>query len=228
MIKYKVNSSKDLAIVIAHFDKYPLITQKQADFLLFKEAFSLFSRKEHLTSNGLQQIVNLRASINTGLSSELKAAFPNTIPVPRPLVELSSSINPYWLAGFVSGDGCFQVKISKSVKSKLGFSVALKFQITQHSRDAELMRNFISYLGCGKYYQGTNRENGNLEVQMFSDVIEKIIPFFDQYPILGVKGLDYADFKKVGGMMKAGRHLTQEGLEEIRKIQTGINTGRSW
>ena len=46
----------------------------------------MMSRKEHLTFEGLQQIVNFKASMNLGLSNELKKAFPNTMPVPRPLV----------------------------------------------------------------------------------------------------------------------------------------------
>jgi hypothetical protein len=43
-------------------------------------------RKEHLTQKGLIAIVNIRASINLGLSDELKEAFPNTVPVKRPTV----------------------------------------------------------------------------------------------------------------------------------------------
>jgi hypothetical protein len=43
--------------------------------------------KEHLTPEGLQKIVNLRTSLNLGLSEDLKIAFPNTILVPRPLVQ---------------------------------------------------------------------------------------------------------------------------------------------
>jgi len=46
----------------------------------------IISRKEHLTTEGLRKIVNLRASMNNGLSDELKGAFPDTIPVQRPLV----------------------------------------------------------------------------------------------------------------------------------------------
>jgi hypothetical protein len=33
--------------------------------------------KEHLTLSGLQKIVNLKASLNNGLSKSLKEAFPN-------------------------------------------------------------------------------------------------------------------------------------------------------
>jgi len=40
-------------------------------------------RGEHLTSEGLQAIVNLRASMNLGLSEKIQAAFPQTIPVQR-------------------------------------------------------------------------------------------------------------------------------------------------
>jgi hypothetical protein len=68
-------------------DKYPLLTQKKADFLLFKQVVDLINRKEHLTPSGLQQIVNIRASINKGLSSNLKAAFANTLPVQRPFIQ---------------------------------------------------------------------------------------------------------------------------------------------
>jgi hypothetical protein len=46
----------------------------------------IMSRKEHLTIEGLQQIINIKATINRGLSDDLKKAFPNTIPVQRPLV----------------------------------------------------------------------------------------------------------------------------------------------
>ena len=43
-------------------------------------------RKQHLTQKGLTAIVYIRASLNLGLSDELKEAFPNTVPVNRPLV----------------------------------------------------------------------------------------------------------------------------------------------
>jgi hypothetical protein len=33
-IQYRISSVKDLSVVIDHFDKYPLITQKRADFSL--------------------------------------------------------------------------------------------------------------------------------------------------------------------------------------------------
>ena len=55
------------------------------------------NRKEHLTIEGLQKIVNLKASLNRGLSDELKAALPQTISVqgnPRPLVQDQKILDP--------------------------------------------------------------------------------------------------------------------------------------
>jgi hypothetical protein len=56
-----------------------------ADYYLFKQAFDLVSRKEHLTQEGLNKILAIKASINRGLSEGLNPAFPNIIPVQRPL-----------------------------------------------------------------------------------------------------------------------------------------------
>jgi hypothetical protein len=51
-IQLRVSSVKDLQVIVDLFDKYPLITQKLADYLLFKRAFELINRKEHLTTEG--------------------------------------------------------------------------------------------------------------------------------------------------------------------------------
>jgi hypothetical protein len=87
MCTYRVTSVKEiLGVLIPHFDKYPLRTQKAADCSIFKEIVTIMDRNGHLTVEGLQTILNLRASLNLGLSEALKAAFPNTIPVARSLV----------------------------------------------------------------------------------------------------------------------------------------------
>ena len=58
-------------------------------------------------------------------------------------------VEPYWLVGFTSGEGCFFINMIKS-KSKLNEQVQLVFQITQHTRDEILMKNLISYFGVSQ------------------------------------------------------------------------------
>ena len=61
-VQYSVNSIKDLKVILNHFDKYPLITQKLADYLLFRAVVNMMINKQHLTSEGLHQIVSIRSS----------------------------------------------------------------------------------------------------------------------------------------------------------------------
>jgi len=61
--------------IIPHFEKYPLITKKHADYLLFREVVLMISRKEHLTDIGIQTIINIRATMNRGLTPALIEAF---------------------------------------------------------------------------------------------------------------------------------------------------------
>ena len=86
-VLYNVSSQQDLTnVIIPHFDKYLLITQNKADFLLFKKVVYLMVRKEHLTIKGLENIVAIRASVNWGLSDKLATKFSNVEVVPRPIV----------------------------------------------------------------------------------------------------------------------------------------------
>lgn len=55
----------------------------------------MMQRKKHLTAEGLQKIVNIRASLNKGLSSLLLEGFPNTVTLATPLLPpLSAKLDP--------------------------------------------------------------------------------------------------------------------------------------
>ena len=223
-IQYLVISIEDLAKIIHHFKINPLKSKKCADFELFSQAFELIKAKEHLTEEGFYKILTLKASINWGLSDNLKAAFPAVVPVERPEVFIQNNLeDPFWLAGFTSGEGCFLINIYKS-QTKLGETVKLEFQLTQHIRDENLIKSFISFFQCGTIRQ--RHDALDFRVYKLSDITDKIIPFFQKYRIRGVKALDFEDWCKVAEMMKVKKHLTAEGLEEIRKIKAGVNRGR--
>lgn len=219
-VQYRVTSVKDLMeVIIPHLEKFPLITQKRADFILFKQVVNLMYNKEHLTIEGFQKILNLKASINLGVPTSLKSAFPNIIPVERPRVENSVISNPFWLAGFTSGEGCFMINITKKY-------VQLVFSINQHIRDKELMENLISYLGCGTFRARVNKDHAEFRVTKSENLTGIIIPFFNKYPIVGVKALDFVDWCKAANIVKDKSHLSTEGFKEISKIKAGLNKGR--
>jgi hypothetical protein len=224
-IQYRVSSLKDLEVVLNHFDKYPLITKKQADYILFKEAVSLIKNKEHLSSEGLLKLVSIKGILNTGLSEKMKESFPNVNMVIRPEVNLSDIKDLNWIRGFSEAEGSFQV-IIQEVKEKAKFYVSLRFCITQHNRDKELLKKFVNYLNCGRYCESSSRNEGQYIVSVFSDITGKIIPLFNEYPLIGTKKENYLDFIKIAELIKVKDHLTKEGLDKIKLIQNNMNKKR--
>jgi len=115
------------------------------------------SQKVHLTPEGLQQIINIRASMNWGLSEKLKSEFIDHTPIFRPFIDTTKIADPNWLAGFTTGESNFGVHIQKS-NTKIGHQVRLKFIISQHERDIKLMNLIMQYIGCGQIYKKKFRQ----------------------------------------------------------------------
>ena len=223
LIQYRIQTSDELAILIQHLENYPLITQKKADYELFKKAYELVIKKEHLNKEGILKIVSFKASMNLGLSEQLKDAFPEVIPATR-LTDFSVSIpDCNWLSGFASAEGCFMVGVAKSNLYSTGYQIYLTFIITQHVRDELLMNCLIDYLGYGRLSR--KKDVYELQVSKFSDV-NKVLAFFEKYPILGEKAKDFSDFSIVASLMKKNVHLTEEGVAKIQEIKKGMNRGR--
>ena len=178
--------------------------------------------------DGLLKIVAIKASMNNGLSNQLKESFPNLTPVLRPVIKDQEIPDPYWLAGFTSGEGSFVIRIEKSLTHLLGFQILLRFTLSQHYRDKQLMESLIKYLNCGNIEKVSTRSGiVTFVVYKFHDIFEKIIPFFQKYQIIGIKSEDFKDFFLVAYLMKEKKHLTKEGLDKIKKIKAGMNKGRS-
>lgn len=105
---YQVRSINDiLKVIIPHFDKYPCITQKQSDFFIWKKIIELMNKGEHLNKDSLINIISLKASLNKRLSVKLKRYFPIVTEIKRSKINLPENIDPNWIAGFFSGEGCF-------------------------------------------------------------------------------------------------------------------------
>ncbi len=228
-LQYTIKSLKDLERIISHFDTYPLLSQKWVDYKFFKDAISLIKDKKHLNLEGFREVISIKASMNLGLSDEFKLSFPDIKPRSRLLhksVIDSNRIDPNWIAGLASGDGCFYISIRNSPATKLGKSVVLKFHIVQHSRDIELIKLLISSVGCGRIELALEQSAVYFVVTNFKDISEKIIPLFDKYPIQGVKALNYSDFKKIVNLIQNKEHLTEEGLLKIQSIKSNMNIAR--
>lgn len=143
----------------------------------------------------------------------------------RPLHNNTNKLNPWFVTGFTDDEGCFNVRFTKTSK---GDSVNLRFLVTQHVRDAELLNSLVDYFGCGRYCVRLSTSlHGDYVVTKFEDIRCKIIPFFDKYPLQSEKYLDFLDFKKIM-LLKGNTYvsLTKESLAEIKQIKSRMNKGR--
>lgn len=112
-------------------------------------------------------------------------------------------------------EGCFTIIVRKSPKkNKLGWGLEANFIINLHKKDVELLKLIQAYLG-GVGRIGKER-NGccDFTVSSLGEILAKIVPHFDKYPLKTQKLADYLLFREVVMMMKRGEHLTVEGCKK--------------
>lgn len=214
---YRIIKRNELDLLIKHFDTYPLLTKKYADFQLFKEIFIILNEDSKMTLLKLNKILNLKASLNWGLSNKLKKSFKDFEIFPQKRIYNDSAlINSYWVSGFVSGDGCFKI-------FKNNDKVQLRFRITQHTRDEILKKKLLKFLRVGNTYYYKKQKALHIEVLSFIDIKHILIPFFNKYNLLGTKHLTFLEWIKVYELKDKGLHLSKEGKFIIEEIEFKIN-----
>ena len=135
------------------------------------------------------------------------------------------------------------IKIKKSQTTRLGFSVDLVYYITQ--TDEKLLSlppppargegrgpagphrgppagSVMNFYKCGNVYK--KGATFDFRVTKLDDIVNQIIPFFNKYPIIGVKSKDFKDFSKAAELITHKKHLIKPGLDQISKIKAGMNS----
>jgi hypothetical protein len=135
---------------------------------------------------------------------------------------MNSKLNPFYLVGLVDGEGCFSITFNKHIKR---IEVRLIFEIELREDDKEILERIKQTLNCGNIYYLTYekykkwRPHYKYKVSNIKDITEKIIPFFKKYPLQAKKKDSFAVFSKVAEMINKKYHLTEKGVEEIRRIK---------
>ena len=149
-------------------------------------------------------------------------------------------LQPEWVSGFTDAEGNFNF-----VFRKTGNSTVCAFSIYQNIHDYPIMAFFIKFFGGGKLYplnmDGTfssaqnyfnEREkkglNSIITFQVNNTNLNKntIIPFFDKYPLITTKNLDFLDWKKLINLASIQHYKTIEGRNEMINITKNMNSRR--
>lgn len=141
--------------------------------------------------------------------------------------ERPSGIAPYYISGFVDGEGCFSITIQKSNNVRLGVQVIPEFHVSQHQNRTEVIEEIKKVFGCG-YIKANNPNNikdmtSVYVVRNLNDLQNKVVPFFKRYPLISIKQRDFEKFAQVVMMMSKGKHLEKDGLTMILKLAFSMN-----
>ncbi len=128
----------------------------------------------------------------------------------------------HYVAGFVDGEGSFNVPIRRERDRGLPWRVSLSFNVSQIGPEAPTLLRQVFGVGTvrgrsdGVFYFEVTRPD-HLEARVF--------PFFERFPIRGPKAKDLAVFRAITELVRSGRHLVPAGIEEILAMRAPMNRG---
>jgi hypothetical protein len=128
----------------------------------------------------------------------------------------------HYVAGFVDGEGSFNVPIRRSGDRGLPWRVSLSFNVSQIGSEAP---SFLRRV----FEVGTVRGRGDgvfyFEVTKPAELAERVFPFFERFPLRGAKAADLAVFVEITRLVQARRHLLPVGLIEVLALRAPMNRG---
>ena len=138
------------------------------------------------------------------------------------LEALNMNLDPQWVVGFVDGEGCFHIGINKNSGMSLGLQVLPEFTVVQHETDIVLLHALKHVFGCGNVCPNHGARKA-FRVRNGEHLKKYVIPFFEKHKLKSKKRIDFEKFRDVVNLMATGAHLSQEGIEKIRKISDQMN-----
>lgn len=135
---------------------------------------------------------------------------------------------PDYVCGFVDGEGCFTIVISKHPQKRLGLDARLHFEIELRDDDQEILESIQETLGCGRIYHLSYERYGwnphvELKVSSIKEIRKILIPFFLKHRLRGKKKHSFECFCQAVEIFARKEHLTLEGIEKLKLIRRNMN-----
>ena len=137
----------------------------------------------------------------------------------------SRGVDPWWVVGFVDGEGCFSVSIHRNslAAPTYGWHVQPTFQVSQHADHRHVLEELRAFFGCGKVRsKGAGSTVDVFAVHSTIQLVERVIPFFERYP-LRVKRGDFERFAAIVEAIRSRSHHRPEVFEEVVRLAYSMN-----
>jgi len=110
----------------------------------------------------------------------------------------------HYIAGFVDGEGSFNVPIRREQDRRLAFRVGLSFNVSQVGEELPELLKLTFGVGTTR-----SRPDGvwYFEVTKLVDLEERVFPFFDRFRLRGPKASDLVTFRRIAALVRSREHL---------------------
>lgn len=137
---------------------------------------------------------------------------------------ISFDILGSYIAGFVDGEGSFNVSLRKSPDYRLGWQPVLSFNVSQKYLDILLVLK--SVFMCGIIKRRKCDGLYSFDITNPKEIMLKVIPFFEKNRLLSTnKRSSFELFKKIAILMANKEHLNESGLLKILQLREDLNPG---
>ena len=133
-----------------------------------------------------------------------------------------------YIAGFVDGEGSFHVAIQRNPSTRVGWQLVPEFHVSQDASRAQILDLVRERIGCGSIRENHRRSDDHtmvLVIRRRTDLLEKVIPFFERNPLLSCKQQEVATFAGIVRRMSHGEHLEHEGFRRLAALAVRMNGG---
>lgn len=141
-----------------------------------------------------------------------------------PTLKASNRNHGEYISGFVGGEGCFSVSFSRRSKFLLGWETKPSFCVGQNYDRAEVLYLMWQEFGCGFMRRDYSDKTLKYEVRSLDDLVTKVVPHFEKYPLLSSKHKDFLLFRKeICLLMRRDEHRNVKGLQKILTLAFRMN-----
>lgn len=132
-------------------------------------------------------------------------------------------LDPWYVTGLSEGEGCFSVSFNLRERLKVKIETKPSFSISLDKGDLSLLKSIREYFDCGGIRFSRSDRVYKYEVRSLPELLERIIPHFEKYPLQGRKIKDFELFREICFMMKANLHLSAKYLRKIIDLAYEMN-----